>query len=170
MSAIIQIIEPEDYEDCVSAAITEREKKDRSQWRLGDIATRALGKTVSGRDSGLADFAGKIGMHASTISDYKALSEFYPEIHRHRYENMSYTHYRQAWRANRDSLHDALACLDQASSESWSADAFRHELRKKQGKPEPQDMTLAEVLERFGADTVVRVRDLETMVKMEMQK
>jgi len=109
------------YEELVTAGIDAREQKDTAQWALGDLVLKVAG----GGTVAVSSYAGDIGLSARTAQEYQQMAAFYPPDTRAEFENLTYSHYRDAARAGRWQRDKALSFLEVASSEGFSVGRFR---------------------------------------------
>lgn len=108
---------------------------DSKRWVIGDHAL--LIETKYGQHT-MEDFSRDIGMNRSTLSNWKRVSEFYPDSFRRSildsFPNLTYSHYKDALRC--EDLNAAIQWLEQCSAEGWSPDKAAYELSQKIGKPD----------------------------------
>lgn len=120
------------WEAAVSAAADDEQDMAAHRWRLGDLARRVQKQYGKNR---LGDFAKQINVPVPTVKQYRRMSDFYPPDTRYLFENIGYSHYRQAMRLK--DLGAALELLTVCSGDSRTVEATQVEINKIVGKPTP---------------------------------
>ena len=120
------------WEAAVSAAADDEQDMAARRWRLGDLARRVQKQYGKNR---LGDFAKQINVPVPTVKQYRRMSDFYPPDTRYLFENIGYSHYRQAMRLK--DLGAALELLTVCSGDSRTVEATQVEINKIVGKPTP---------------------------------
>jgi len=145
------------WEECVSLGMELREKKDNSQWALGDLALTV--QKQYGMDS-LGKFAVEIGIKKSTLADYRTCSAFYPSEIRERYRDLSHSFFLVAMRNN--DLETAIAWLNRASDEGWSVEMLRKMIKggKEEKSVEEVIKGLIEKIDKLCRDKSLSLRKI----------
>lgn len=121
----------EDWQDLCSAGIGAREQADQWRWYLGDLACRVVTlypprKTQMTENHTLAEFAKDINVAKKSLYQYRQVAAFYPASTRVEFENLTYTHYRDAMRLG--TLDDAMVWLAQCSEQGFTTDESGYKL------------------------------------------
>lgn len=149
------------WEELTSEAREARADMDSARWIIGDIANEAV--TLFARTPNneidkaaekvtLTEFAKEIGEKYKTVCQRRQIAAFYPRSTRGEYENLTYTHYRDAMRFK--TLAVALAFLDEASANGYTTDEAAYHVNKRLGESgsEPLiagEMTVDEAIARL---------------------
>lgn len=118
------------WESIISLANSSENDMTSRRWLIGDLAL--LVKKEYGKNR-IADFATKANLARSTVSQYRNMSAFYPDDIRYVYENLSYTHFRIAYRFK----DNALEFLAEACYSSWTIEQSQIKAQERLGKPLP---------------------------------
>jgi len=73
-----------------------------------------------------------INLEPRRLQEYTQIAMFYPSECRYLYENLTWTHYRDAMRTHKDDLVGALDMLDRASDLGLTTNTFREYLQENQ--------------------------------------
>lgn len=121
------------YEECCDICRELVIDIDNRRWIVGDYALHI--DTHYG-DKTMESFARDIGMNRSTVSNWKRVSEFYPQSFRaeqiDKNPNLTYTYFRDALRLS-DDPQIVAAWLEEVSSNGWSADEASRKLTEHLG-------------------------------------
>jgi hypothetical protein len=118
------------WESIITLANSSENDMSQRRWLIGDLAL--LVKTEYGKNR-VADFATKANLARSTVSQYKNMSAFYPSDIRYVYENLSYSHFRIAYRFKEA----ALEFLAEACYSSWTIETAQVKAQERLGKKLP---------------------------------
>jgi len=122
------------YEECCDICRELVIDIDNRRWIVGDYALHI--DTHYGQHT-MEDFARDIGMNRSTVSNWKRVSEFYPNPFRaeqiERNPNLTYTYFRDALRLG-DDKQIIADWLEEVSYNGWSADEASHKLTERLGR------------------------------------
>jgi hypothetical protein len=122
------------WEDLCSAGAEAREKLDSWRWYVGDLANRVvtLFPSKDGDDERtLAEFAKDINMKKKSVYQYRQVAAFYPVSTRVEFDNLTYTHYRDAMRLK--DINRALEWLEECSRKSYTTDEAAFQLSEQLG-------------------------------------
>ena len=123
------------YQDIVALAMSSEGDMSRRRFLLGDLAL--LVRKSYGRNR-MAAFATAAGIARSTMSQYKSVSQHYPEEVRYVYPNIGYAIYRAAMRLKEDSL----VFLAEASNNGYTVEEAQIRIQERLGKQAPPMMLL----------------------------
>ena len=136
------------YEECCDICRELVIDIDNRRWIVGDYALHI--DTHYGQHT-MEDFARDIGMNRSTVSNWKRVSEFYPNPFRaeqiERNPNLTYTYFRDALRLG-DDKQIIADWLEEVSYNGWSADEASHKLTERLGH-QTRDSYECEVVDTF---------------------
>jgi len=121
MVSRVEIENPE-WEALISEGMEAREKRDDSQWTLGDLALQV--EKSYGKDA-IGKFSYAISIEKKTLMNYRTVAKkFNPET-RTRYKKLSFSHF-----ATVASLEKPEAWLEKADTEEMSVEALRKKVRE----------------------------------------
>ena len=112
------------WEELLSTAIVIREKKDNTQWKLGDLAllvTAAYGKDCLGK------FSIEVGLARSTMYQYRRVAETFGMDNR--IPRLSHRHHAKAAYTERP-----VEWLEMADANNWSSEKLAVEISKEKGQ------------------------------------
>ena len=110
------------WEQFVSSGMEAREKKDNSQWELGDLAKEV--ETEYGEDT-IGKYAYAIGVEKKTMMNYRTIADrFTPDI-RKKYAKLSFSHFSAI-----STVVKPEAWLEKADDEDWAVEHLRNEIKK----------------------------------------
>lgn len=110
------------WEEFISAGMEAREKKDNSQWELGDLAMAV--ETSYGEDT-IGKYSYAIGVEKKTMMNYRTVAErFEPEI-RKKYAKLSFSHF-----ASLIAVVKPEAWLEKADDNDWGVEHLRKEIKE----------------------------------------
>jgi len=119
-----EVTERPSWEEIISTGIIIREKKDNTQWKLGDLAL--LVTVAYGKDS-LGKFSTEVGLARSTMYQYRKVAEtFTPET---RIPRLSHRHHAKATSTERPQ-----EWLEKADANNWSSERLAVEISKEKGQ------------------------------------
>lgn len=127
-----------EWESIVSAGIEAQNRMDGGRWVIGDLAL--LVKSEYGQGS-IEQFARDIKVELNRVREYRTVSEFWARENSARAEilatlpNLSWSHFRVAMQTK--DVQAAADMLHTAAAHDWTVEAFRLELKRRMGKPEP---------------------------------
>lgn len=125
-----------DFEILCERGLEAAENIDKGRWTIGDLALQV--KKIYGRDT-VGKFATRINVPKLRVSEYRSMSDFYPESMRKRiFEQyppglITYTHLRTARRL-KDPV-AVIAFIDECASNAWTCEVADVTLTKRL-KPE----------------------------------
>lgn len=132
LEAVQRIIDTggDGYQAALSLAMSAEGDMSQRRWLLGDLCL--LIQSSYGKNR-LGDFATKTNIARSTANQYRNMSAFYRTELRYAFDNLSYSHYRLAYRLKED----AALFLTEASLNQWTIEQTQIEVTKLLGKPLP---------------------------------
>ena len=117
------------WEAMVALGASDEEEMAVRRWRHGDLAMRVEKRYG---DKTLSRFASEIGIKYPTLKQRWQMSNFYQPDTRYLFENVGYSHYREAMKLG--SMERALWALEKASRRDWPVWKFAELLSRLQGK------------------------------------
>lgn len=127
-----------EWESIISAGIEAQNRMDGGRWMIGDLAL--LVQSEYGQGS-VEQFARDIKVELPSVRSYRTVSAFWHRESSTRVEilatlpNLSWSHFRAAMQLK--DMHAATDMLHTAAAHDWTVEAFRLELKRRLGKPEP---------------------------------
>jgi len=112
------------WEELISICMVARERKDESQWILGDAAMEA---TILYGNEALDKLAAATGVAKETFRRYRQVSQAWPPSERVKF--LSHRHHQLL-----ASLEDKNAWADKAHDNGWSCEALSIEIKKSKGE------------------------------------
>lgn len=110
------------WEEYIVEGMEARERKDNSQWILGDLA-QAI-STDYGEDT-IGKYGYAIGVEKKTLMNYRTVAGKFDKELRNKYRKLSFGHFASLVAVGRPA-----AWLNKADSEEWSVENLRKEVRK----------------------------------------
>jgi len=131
------------YEAAVNIGIKNEYELTIQRWLQGDLALKVEKKYGEGI---LKKFAAAIHVNHSTLKQRRAMSDFYEKDTRVSFENMGYSHYREAMRLG--VLEEAVQALQHASDEDMPVWIFKDYIDLKLGKEKSESTNIPGKIER----------------------
>lgn len=122
------------------------------RWRQGDLALRV--EKQYGEKS-LAKYASEIGVKYPTLRQRREMSAFYTPDTRDQFENLFYTHYREAKRFA--ALDMAMRALNKASLRSWPITHFAAFIDRCVGKAKSEPHIEGTIAESYGGSVLIKL-------------
>lgn len=137
------------YEAAVSIGVQNENELTVQRWLQGDLVVRlqkAYGEGI------VKKYAAALNVNASTLKQRRTMSWFYEKDTRYLFENLGYSHYREAMRLDR--LEDATEALRHASENDLPVWVFKDFVDKQLGKEKSESTnipgTITDVFKRDG--------------------
>ena len=128
-----KVVDGKTWEEFISRGMEAREKKDGSQWLLGDLAKEV--ETTYGEDT-MGKYADAIKIEKKSLINYKSIAiKFSPEI-RAKYPRLSFSHFSAVTTAEKPE-----AWLAKAEDEDWNVETLRKKFRDARSELIAPDIT-----------------------------
>lgn len=132
------------YEAAVSIGLQDEGEMTVRRWRQGDLVAR-LEKHYG--ESILKKYAVALAVNASTLKQRRTMSQFYEKDTRYLFENVGYSHYREAMRL--ENLEEAVKILQRASDEDMPVWVLKKAVDECLGKEEKPTTSIPGMIERI---------------------